>query len=1410
MKNLLRRSLAAALALSMLVTSTPFAAIADEPQPTEESVIEFTPEPTTEGYAENDTEPTEVCSAESTDEAIAEDGKALAAEPANEPEADNAEEPASDENFVQIFTEDDDQLEDQVSEDDAILTEESAEETAEEIDVEFAVESADESEDVTCEETIIVPAVEPMMASVTEECDHSSQNYREENRSITYDCYDYEMHCMTEKYDLYCDDCGAFIRNVVNEEDDVHLFMDGVCVACECVYLSTEGFTIVTSVSKRWLEPTFASIDYSVLSRVSFRYSYMGCALREAGSNSSYATDFHTPGMNVAIYGLNGSSEFEGLKPSTTYEYYFKLALSNGTIITTSMSTFTTPAEDNQEVIDTTKPVIDTITSSADLNFEEGTEVTFSTKASDDVALDKIEMYIGDDLVQTVDEDGAAGVSVPISYTTAALTVGSHTVKVVAYDAAGNTNDTSMLVDVKAKVSATLTPVQISDGSAIEGETLTVTWDGSKSSAFLVDVKLLDGAPQYTSESESGTVIGERIDTEANSITIDVPTAPGKYIKVNVIGYEKETGKQTEAAGYAYFEIKAAPETELPAPTVEILTKNLKTVLSGGGVCEAKITWEKGTVGLEMKAVHTAASGLSSEIIYDDFYCGTYSNVVVETTEINWPGIHTIQARAFAFDQDGQKVYSPWGSASTTITGECKHEGQVCTKEVAGDYWELYDIEDVVPYYTLSEDGTQHQLHTKCIELCKICCALLKDNVDVTGEYGNHYYENGMCDCGAAQTSADKTKPVINTITSSAGTSFEEGTEVTFSTKASDDVELDKIEMYIDNDLVQTVDENGAAGVSVPISYTTAALTVGKHTVKVVAYDAAGNQNDTSVQVEVVQAEVEECEQHTPEGDGVYVQTIFKAKDATTHYADADVYKYKCSVCSREYEEPVPRGEAEREEMAHAWKDGVCQSTGCGYGCTHAEYTTDWVNGKSKTISITDNKDGATHTHVYTVKATCNNCSADLGMMEETITDEAHRVKDGKVSYNKGDTWHQKVTQRVCSCGYEDEPVEGDAEPHSIGEVKSSDVYALSEKDTLKHLRHRTTKTYCADCMIVISTTKGTDSFVHTDDDRDGFCDYCDYYAESVEAEKVEYFNLLNAMESGEKALDNEGIVEIIRSRFRDAGIDDKSHIDQIIEGLKEAPYPYVELYLYSFYDYEIKFHDNIGVSGVFSPNNNTLNMGFGDVVDDFFTGDFAITFFHESGHAIDINAEWASWSEDLATALWNDATNVIKDRISDVVAKNTALALNDEEISRIVDAILGSDTTVVEIGGLYWNTVPDSLTKKEGEVFSKVVAQLNKEIADCDTNNALMVGDILNALSNHTLHDWMIGYHDMDYWYNENGNFKPSVMAEAWAEFSTAKMLGLDKEDKLNQEYFPTACEYMESMAYQMLEHYRSQYSGY
>ena len=425
-------------------------------------------------------------------------------------------------------------------------------------------------------------------------------------------------HCVVEAYKRYCADCGEFIEDYCEYTYVEHEFVDGTCI-CGATDQSNAGYTIITSVNSRWLESESACIDYSVASTAGFKCTKYGCAVRKAGSNDSYITDYSTNSYSsLTLYEVEGQSCFENLTPGTEYEYYFQLTLKSGSVITTPLKTFWTPAKecahenhDNDTYVDTEYRSIDS-----------------------DTVHEKRDVYTH----SCID----CGESLPNVYTD--------------WSKEAHENDENGYCWKCGITVAALPQVQISDGTAVEGEALTVTWDGSKSAAFLVDVKLLDGEPQYTSETESGMAIGERIDTETNAITIDVPKAVGKYIKVNVIGYEKATGKQTEAAGYAYFEIVAAPTSDLSAPTVVILTENLTTALSGGGVCLSKISWAKGTVGLEIKSIHSAASGLSQEIDYPEYTCGSNTSIEVETTGISWPGIQTIKARAFAYDQEGQKV----------------------------------------------------------------------------------------------------------------------------------------------------------------------------------------------------------------------------------------------------------------------------------------------------------------------------------------------------------------------------------------------------------------------------------------------------------------------------------------------------------------------------------------------------------------------------------------------------------------------------------------------------------------------------------------------------------------------------------------------------------------------------------
>lgn len=100
----------------------------------------------------------------------------------------------------------------------------------------------------------------------------------------------------------------------------------------------------------------------------------------------------------------------------------------------------------------------------------------------------------------------------------------------------------------------------------------------------------------------------------------------------------------------------------------------------------------------------------------------------------------------------------------------------------------------------------------------------------------------------------DTTKPMINPIKSSAGNNIEEGTKTTFSTRASDNA-LYAIYMYIDGKQVKSVKTD-------TIEYSTSSLSAGIHTIKVVAEDETGNENETSISVTVTKKEIPEEVNH--------------------------------------------------------------------------------------------------------------------------------------------------------------------------------------------------------------------------------------------------------------------------------------------------------------------------------------------------------------------------------------------------------------------------------------------------------------------------------------------------------------------------------------------------------------------
>jgi len=183
------------------------------------------------------------------------------------------------------------------------------------------------------------------------------------------------------------------------------------------------------------------------------------------------------------------------------------------------------------------------------------------------------------------------------------------------------------------------------------------------------------------------------------------------------------------------------------------------------------------------------------------------------------------------------------------------------------DYYTVWDLTRNVPYNNITS--------TSCYSIAPFN----EEGTYAIGVYARSYENNLYLQSEACTFNitvvekeiADTSKPQINTISSSAGKSFAEGTLTTFSTRASDNA-LSVIYMYIDGEKVET-------SYYETIEYETSYLDAGSHTIKVVARDESGNESYTSITVTV--------EEEYEENDDYYEDDYY---DYDSGYTDVSVF----------------------------------------------------------------------------------------------------------------------------------------------------------------------------------------------------------------------------------------------------------------------------------------------------------------------------------------------------------------------------------------------------------------------------------------------------------------------------------------------------------------------------------------
>ncbi|MBO5035703.1 MAG: leucine-rich repeat domain-containing protein [Clostridia bacterium] len=325
------------------------------------------------------------------------------------------------------------------------------------------------------------------------------------------------------------------------------------------------------------------------------------------------------------------------------------------------------------------------------------------------------------------------------------------------------------------------------------------------------------------------------------------------------------------------------------------------------------------------------------------------------------------------------------------------------------------------------------------------------------------------------------------------------------------------------------------------------------------------------------------------------------------------------------------------------------------------------------------------------------------------------------------------------------------------------------------------------------------------------------------------YEDILKNLPSGANPMDNSELVSIMRDRYQSVGVSEKV-IDQLIDTISDAPATYRDIYVYSFFEYEIKIApfdstpkaDN---RSFYSHTTKILTMNESSI-------DEIETWFHESGHAVDWNSQAIdlaadliyfeesviNWSE-LYEALEKDVDNYIKNSINSFISSHNdkiwnfeKIELSQTEIDLIVEAIRSPDTgtTFVErefgeipISGLRYPkglevrpNIPEKISSASDvvqDVYIGVIdSMINELYYKCGVGNDYMTRDVYEGMTNGVLFSYNgHGGAEDQYWFNDNGiTYKQSQ--EAWAEFYSAQMIQNQDAINENESYFENAYAYM------------------
>lgn len=368
---------------------------------------------------------------------------------------------------------------------------------------------------------------------------------------------------------------------------------------------------------------------------------------------------------------------------------------------------------------DTTKPMINPITSSVD-PIVYGSSVTFTTAASDETALDRVEMYVDGTLVKKV---SAGDKYANISYTTDSLSIGNHTILVKAFDDAGNYNSWSQLFTVKTISAGIVYDVDLSDYDFYAGSYVTFTVKTSKDTT---KIRLVDGSYTFSVQSKGYKDSGNYRIWSFEQYVGTVGT--NRRLKV-----ESYSGGWT--GNYYTTEPFTVRKNIVDVGDFEILSPSssdkhqVNTSLT--------VTWTTPDIKPDWYVVNVSGVPSGSDLISING-----NSAVINGSAFNEYGTYVITVTA-------QKSGYNQSEAYVNITVGCMHED----RELVG---KKYGSE---VYYNASK----HSVTVIPQYSCNTCGGTFTSNEDATTEYFSHNHDveldnNGwLCDCGYVETGSFNT-----------------------------------------------------------------------------------------------------------------------------------------------------------------------------------------------------------------------------------------------------------------------------------------------------------------------------------------------------------------------------------------------------------------------------------------------------------------------------------------------------------------------------------------------------------------------------------------------------------------------------------------------------------------------------